>query len=765
MLSQTFAQSENSGIDSLAGNLVKCIRSGDKDKILLNTDRNIYAAGETVYFKAYPTDALRNHLRTSPKKLYVDLVDKDDNVLSQLLLNAAAMKTNGDFKLNDSLKEGFYWLRAYTKQMIDDNIEGIGITPVYVVNAARRQSANMNTTHSINTTNTPMVQLFPEGGSLMSGITTTVGVKLTDENGSPLATSGFVKDSRDTVATFVTNEKGLGRFSFSPSWFGKYSLYIQRNGKVDSAMELPSVNPYAAQLSVTDQNDQFATVRVALEDSLYSKDYTTYLIALHQDSLCFASVGKGMYNVNVPLNNFPRGVTKLLLFNKEKKLLSERDIYVNKENHHLTVTTDKQKYAARQKADLNIVVKDANDKPLLAALTVSVTEMNVADSANRLQADPLENLSAEDADLVMLTTKQEDEICKDTQNEEAGSIQGDDTAIEVTGIVYDAKKQPLANNIVSIIANSQNFLFTSDTTDTNGRFAISLPDYTNTTDFKVQVSNLNGKKEDKFKILYDKASFPQFKTPENLKKTFALDKEVQQARSHLYHKYALQADSTEELNNVKVQSYKKEHSFNVITSDMIGEGANMISNAVLRIPGVHYVSGRLLIGGLTSVHTEEAFNEPLIVMDGVEQNLGSESVISFLNSLSPKSIGSIEVLTGAEAAQYGVRGGNGVILVRSAQLLGSNAGSHTGLSSVHPSGFYEARPFNMPDYSKKETLNSQKPDTRTTIYWNGDIITDKDGKATLHFFTADAPATYLITVNGISANGDKLHKTITINRR
>jgi uncharacterized protein YfaS (alpha-2-macroglobulin family) len=71
----------------------------------------------------------------------------------------------------------------------------------------------------------------------------------------------------------------------------------------------------------------------------------------------------------------------------------------------------------------------------------------------------------------------------------------------------------------------------------------------------------------------------------------------------------------------------------------------------------------------------------------------------------------------------------------------------------------------MPDYNNKEIKNSKNHDLRTTIYWNGDIFTDKDGKASVNFFTADAPATYIVIVRGITANGDKIYKTATINRR
>lgn len=767
------------GIDSLAGQLVKCIRSNNKEKVMLNTDRRMYTAGETIYFKAYLTDKLRNHLQTAPKKLYVDLVDKEDKVVAHLLLNAAALKTNGDFKLNDTLSEGFYWLRAYTKKMIDENGEGMSVEPVYVVNANKKGTVNNVTVKQASGSVTkPVIELFPEGGAIISGITTAVGLKITDAYGFPLNVKGYIKQPKDTsVIPFVTNEKGLGKFIFSPNWYSKYSVYIQTPSGYDSVKQLPVVNPFSAQLAVTQQSDQFATVRVALEDSLYSKDYSTYLIGLSEDSLCFASVGKGMYNVNVPLTDFPPGVAKLLLFNTRKQLLSERDIYINKENYHLTITTDKPKYAAREKASINISVTDANDKPLLAALAVTVVEEKANKSDLSWNTDTLQNLSAADADLIVLTTKPKEEIClkDDLQDEAVQSFKDDDTLIKVRGVVYDAKRQVLPNTIVSIIANSKSFLFASDTTDSDGRFEILLPEYDNSEEFKVQVSRLNGRKEDNYQILYDHSNIAKFSTPVELKRTFELNKEFQQVRSLLQHKQTAQQLADEELKDVKVKTFtkpKEGRQFRTITADMIGEGgANMVSNAVLRVPGVHYVQGLLLIGGLADMNGPNAKQEPLVFMDGIQQNLGSPApgesspVITFLNSLTSKDIGSIEVLTGGDAAIYGIRGGNGVIIIHSARYIESPANEKEGLSSVQPAGFYVSPPFPTPDYAKKEVRNSQVQDMRTTIYWNGDILTGNDGKASVQFFTADTPATYIITVTGISANGDKLYKSTTVSRK
>ena len=45
-------------------------------------------------------------------------------------------------------------------------------------------------------------------------------------------------------------------------------------------------------------------------------------------------------------------------------------------------------------------------------------------------------------------------------------------------------------------------------------------------------------------------------------------------------------------------------------------------------------------------------------------------------------------------------------------------------------------------------------DARSTIYWDPDIITDKDGKASFEFYNADTKGTYRVVIEGIDDNGN-----------
>jgi len=88
-----------------------------KEKIHIHTDKSSYSTGETIWFKAYVSIGAENSLSALSKILHVDLIDIHDKLIVQknvVLVNGLGV---ADIQLQDSLPEGIYRLRAYTRWM------------------------------------------------------------------------------------------------------------------------------------------------------------------------------------------------------------------------------------------------------------------------------------------------------------------------------------------------------------------------------------------------------------------------------------------------------------------------------------------------------------------------------------------------------------------------------------------------------------------------------------------------------------------------
>jgi len=64
--------------------------------------------------------------------------------------------------------------------------------------------------------------------------------------------------------------------------------------------------------------------------------------------------------------------------------------------------------------------------------------------------------------------------------------------------------------------------------------------------------------------------------------------------------------------------------------------------------------------------------------------------------------------------------------------------------------------FTAPNYSAQQDRGSRIPDLRNTLYWNPLVKTDRNGEVEIEFWTSDLEGIYTISVQGISATGEKI---------
>ncbi len=104
-------------MDTLLARLATFRTSYPQEKIHLHLDKPAYTVGDTIWFKAYLVNSELNRPSTLSKILYVDLINERDSLKRSLRLQVDSGAAWGDFVLGDTLREGNYRIRAYTKWM------------------------------------------------------------------------------------------------------------------------------------------------------------------------------------------------------------------------------------------------------------------------------------------------------------------------------------------------------------------------------------------------------------------------------------------------------------------------------------------------------------------------------------------------------------------------------------------------------------------------------------------------------------------------
>jgi len=128
-----------------------------------------------------------------------------------------------------------------------------------------------------------------------------------------------------------------------------------------------------------------------------------------------------------------------------------------------------------------------------------------------------------------------------------------------------------------------------------------------------------------------------------------------------------------------------------------------------------------------------------------------------LNDINTNEIYSIEVLRGGGfLAIYGSNAPGGALVI-TMKHGGEGTGYFSsqlsnGITTCRYTGFYKAKAFYTPKYTLPKK-DSDTADLRSTIYWNPNIVTDKDGKATATFYNNDTKGAYRVVIEGIDDDG------------
>jgi hypothetical protein len=112
-----FAQRDTVGLNTIVTKTTKLITSYPFEKVYLHLDKPYYAAGDTIWFKAYVT--IDQHSPTILSNIvYVDIANNQDSITRFLKLPVVNGVANGNIALTPAdFKQGNYHLRAYTAYM------------------------------------------------------------------------------------------------------------------------------------------------------------------------------------------------------------------------------------------------------------------------------------------------------------------------------------------------------------------------------------------------------------------------------------------------------------------------------------------------------------------------------------------------------------------------------------------------------------------------------------------------------------------------
>ena len=361
-------------------------------------------------------------------------------------------------------------------------------------------------------------------------------------------------------------------------------------------------------------------------------------------------------------------------------------------------------------------------------------------------------------------------------------------------VTRSESKRPFSNSKLNVIAQSKTKLdMHTTTTKEDGRFIIDNIHHLDSVKFIFRAYNTREKevpiaitldKQETHKWFVPTSNF-SYKKPKKESNTtkeritltqkeqeqFIVTSKMQQEINKLYNpKETIVLHEVEVLGKVREKEKQNQvsHTFHLEPDTVVNVKENPTEGFLNQLANAPNVKIRGV--GINTKVSINGYSNPLWVVDGVvisqvdiitgkgqptTEDLASPTMqpagpipteIAMLNS---HDIDRIEILKGAKAALYGMRGNNGVIIVYTKQ------GSFTPEPpppTENYAGYTVKKEFYNPKYDVPEDIHS-RPDVRTTIYWNAIVETNKDGKAFVEFFNSDTAEEFEISIEALSIYG------------
>jgi hypothetical protein len=798
-------------IEAITAKLEQFRKNYPQEKIHLHTDKPFYSIGDTIYYKAYLVNAENNRPSAISRMLYIDLINDRHQVQQTMLLPVENGITWGSITLSDSLQEGHYQLRAYTNWMrnFDDAYFFTKDLPIGNAFSDKAAAQTVTTTGSRSNNGTAAglvpaaqytLQFFPEGGQMINELPARVGFKALAGNGLGIPVTGNIVDERGSqVAVFNAAFAGIGSVVFTPLSGHTYYAMAQYADGTQNKVPLPS----AATAGYTLAADNTDADKVMVTLSAKGTSSKNVILAVQSNHRMVTAQKLTLVNgaaaTTLQKEQLPVGIVQLTLFDESIKPVAERLVFIDHDEHlQIDIAPDKPAYHHHEPIKMMVEVKDELESPVAGSFSVAVTNASLLPgssgstiTSNFLLTSDLRGY-IENPDYYFTAIDEQKIRALDnlllTQGWRrftwAAILAGNYPATPFTaeqglalqGKVTNTAGQPVAKARVTLITKKGSGFIADTTTDSNGDFAFDRLYFADSMPVAVQAVGPNGNKEvivtlypfmppgistmgshvanrpDSAFLNYIAQSKPWF---EELRKKSVIDNKGTLLKAVTVK--AKQLTKAQEAVAPSANLNGPGHADQVVTYLDLPNCNDLTVCLPGKLMGVLFKS--VIINGQATYVPYSARGmgkTMLVVVDGVDMSPVNGQFN--LKNIPATDVQSIEVLQpGAYASAYGFRGVGGVLVITTRRGgldydgldadRKKNSKPPKGVAFATLKGYAANREFYVPAYSPAAT------DLHSTIYWQPNMLTNEEGKATIELPNGAAPGRYQVMIEGISGDG------------
>ncbi len=788
-----------------------------KDQLYIQTDKDYYLKGSTLFFKAYLSDQSGRLGTSKSEVIYVDLININGEIIETKTIKTHDGMGTGTFNLGFAKDDGKYLIRGYTNYMKNFDPRDFYRKVIFIENG---QLDNANHTSSLATSKEIKFDMFPEGGYLATGLKSAVLIQATDENGNPTASTFDLMENDEKMSTHKTNENGCTKITLTPKRDTQYSI-----SSLGKSYMLPQSVDKTVSLKVTITNEH---VTVAVHSTVELNDYSLALIQGNDSIETINLQAKQSQDHDFVLNDMPTGNLRLAVLNPQKKIVTERYVFnhIGIDNYNVDFELDAESYDKRSLASISVDVYDDDGESLPGNYSLSIIDRSfnktsmtnhsirtntLLSSGTRFNSiDPNALIIGEqDIDIELI-----DNFMIMYGNSSREIIEAkvprfkSEKDMSLHGKIH-LKKDPTQG----VSASGEMYLLQSFLdvhsfrSDDDGHFTIPTNLDADSIDVLFKVGEVKkNKKTNKVEVkvnhkldvtilshehppvskhsidLLKKARPIEFQNPSKEKDT-AITHIADENTIYKYEDLLRSQDYdgttlSVQLEEVSIKAEKQNDDINFYKKQMLYSTPNSriqtkdipsiqfyddIYSILRRLPSVQFdgpISGSgtkhtIILRGYSSGLDSGGSADDLRRANAAKFMLNGTFVSQVaIEAIRPSDIAFVDVISSlSQLTQFGETGVNGVIAVYLKTVEQDQRPKIIVDSDLIPQ---KIKGYHIPDLFEHKYYPSEqtdKYDSRTTIYWNPHIQIDESGNTIVEFFTADRYTTYDVILEGITDDG------------
>lgn len=351
-----------------------------QDQPYMLFSKGVYETGEDMWFKAWLFDRSFLTLSNRSQTLFLRIYDSADSLVWNEKYPISGGRAEGHVFIGEHWKTGEYRVEGYTQSSFyADSTEAVFPQKIWVVDRIDKQEPQ-DTRTGLQKDNIRL-GLYPEGGYLVQGIKNYVAFKATDNQGMPVPLSGWLCENRARILNIESSHDGMGLLSFVPHEGVRYTV------KLTNGQEFPLPSSLRSGMVMHLEHTDRKNVVFSARQPRGSMPRRISLFVQMRGVPCYQAGGilRDSLIISLPMSGFPgQGITEATLFDEQQRPIAERLFYVLPDKQ-LTITArpSKEVYIRRDKGEVRIHVTDSEGKPVQAEICMSIFDKAYMSQAYR----------------------------------------------------------------------------------------------------------------------------------------------------------------------------------------------------------------------------------------------------------------------------------------------------------------------------------------------------------------------------------------------